>query len=123
MGFLHYQGAGSSGFTGEVCETVAERAVLLDGSAQFLGSRVFAMPGGQQRILLLLDGRDERLDAVVDETGRRSYSGPKRCWSRRRRNTGITPNTTAPITMTATTMPTMITIDMKLPASALATAV
>src|SRR5579859_7591155 len=34
----------------------------------------------------------------------RSYSGPKRCRSRRRRDTAITPNTTAPITMTATTI-------------------
>jgi hypothetical protein len=43
---------------------------MLEGNAQFLGSRVFAMPGGLQRILLLLDERDERLAAVVDETGR-----------------------------------------------------
>jgi hypothetical protein len=46
MGFLHYRAAGGSGFAGEVCETVPERAVLLDGGAQFFGSRVFAMPGG-----------------------------------------------------------------------------
>ena len=38
---------------------------MLDGSAQFLGSRVFAMPGGQQRILLFLDRGDERLDLNV----------------------------------------------------------
>jgi len=28
------------------------------------------MPGGQQRILLLPDGRDKRLNALIDETGR-----------------------------------------------------
>jgi hypothetical protein len=39
---LYRQG---SGFTGEVCETGPERAVLLQGNAQFLGSRVFALPG------------------------------------------------------------------------------
>jgi hypothetical protein len=38
--------AGGSGFTGEICETATEGAVMLDGSAQFLGARVFAMPGG-----------------------------------------------------------------------------
>jgi stearoyl-CoA desaturase (Delta-9 desaturase) len=46
MGFLHYRAARGSGFTGEVCETVPERTVLLDGGAEFLGSRVFALPGG-----------------------------------------------------------------------------
>jgi hypothetical protein len=39
-------GSQGSGFTGEVCETVSERAVLLDGGARFLGSCVFALPGG-----------------------------------------------------------------------------
>jgi hypothetical protein len=38
---------------------------VLAGNAQFLGSRVFAMPGGSERILLLLDERDERLAAVI----------------------------------------------------------
>jgi hypothetical protein len=46
MGFLYDQAAEGSGFTGEICQTVPECAVLLDGSAQFLGSRVFALPGG-----------------------------------------------------------------------------
>ena len=32
--------------TDEICETATEGAVMLDGSAQFLGVRVFAMPGG-----------------------------------------------------------------------------
>jgi hypothetical protein len=33
---------------GEIGETVPERVVMLDGSAQFLGTRVFAVPGSQQ---------------------------------------------------------------------------
>ena len=68
---------GGSGFAGEICETGSERTVMLEGNAQFLGSRVFAMPGGLQRILLLLDERDERLAAVVDETGRHFDSGAR----------------------------------------------
>jgi hypothetical protein len=35
-----------SGFAGEICETDPERTVMPEGNAQFLGSRVFAMPGG-----------------------------------------------------------------------------
>ena len=46
MGFLHYRAAGGSGFAGEICETGPERTVALEGNAQFLGSRVFATPGG-----------------------------------------------------------------------------
>jgi len=42
---LLYQAAGGSDFKGEICETVTEGAVMLDGSAQVLGSRVFALPG------------------------------------------------------------------------------
>jgi hypothetical protein len=74
-GFLHYRAAGGSGFTGEICETGPERTVMLEGNAQFLSSRVCAMPGGSERILLLLDERDERLAAVVYETGRQFDSG------------------------------------------------
>ena len=46
MGLPSLPGSQGSGFTGEVCETGPERAVLLEGNAQFLGSRVFALPGG-----------------------------------------------------------------------------
>jgi len=54
-----------------------ERTVALEGNAQFLGSRVFATPGGSERILLLLDERDDRLAAVIYETGRRFDSGAR----------------------------------------------
>jgi hypothetical protein len=50
---------------------------MLEGNAQFLGSRVFATPGGSERILLLLDERDDRLAAVIYETGRRFDSGAR----------------------------------------------
>ena len=48
--------SGGSGFPGEVCETGPERTVALEGNAQFLGSRVFATPGGSERILPLSPG-------------------------------------------------------------------
>ena len=48
--------SGGSGFPGEVCETGPERTVALEGNAQFVGSRVFATPGGSERILLLSPG-------------------------------------------------------------------
>ena len=64
-------------FPGEICETGPERTVALEGNAQFLGSRVFATPGGSERILLLLDERDDRLAAVIYETGRRFDSGAR----------------------------------------------
>jgi len=41
-----FNGQPGSDFTGEICETVTERVVTLDGGAQFLGSRLFAVPGG-----------------------------------------------------------------------------
>jgi hypothetical protein len=43
-----FTGQPGSDLAGEIGETVTEGAVLLDGGAQFLGSRVFAMPGGEQ---------------------------------------------------------------------------
>ena len=41
-----FTGQPGSDLAGEICETAAERAVMLDGGAQFLGARVFAVPGG-----------------------------------------------------------------------------
>ena len=41
-----FTGQTGSDFAGEICDTATERAVMLDGSAQFLGARVFAVPGG-----------------------------------------------------------------------------
>jgi len=38
-----YRAVRGCDLAGEICETATERAVMLDGSAQFLGSRVFAM--------------------------------------------------------------------------------
>ena len=43
-----YLTAEGSDFTGEIRETVPECAVMLDGNTQFLGSRVFVIPGSQQ---------------------------------------------------------------------------
>src|ERR1039457_2631726 len=68
---------GCSDLTGEIFEMVPERAVLPERNAQFLGSRVTALPGGQQRVLPFPDGQHKRPDAVVDNTGRQLDAGAR----------------------------------------------
>src|SRR5579859_7121831 len=77
MGLFRQWSAGGSGLAGEICQPGPERAVLLDGGAKVFGCRVLAVPGGEYRFLLFPGECDERLDAVIDETGRHFGGGAR----------------------------------------------